>query len=251
MSGLVAIVRREMQAYFVSPIVYTVSIIFLLVSGIGFYLSVIQYSGLPASVIQDAGLNIRNFIILGMVKWFYFAMIICLPALSMRQLSEEKKLGTAELLLTSPVTTAQLVAGKFISAMLVLASMLLLTLPYAGILEWQAVLEWPSVMTAYLGLLLCGGALLSVGLLASSLTENQIVALLMTIAMWIPFMIPDILIGRMGGMFDDVLAGLSVRYGLLDLSQGLLDTHYLVLFLVMIATFLFLCVQVLDSNRWR
>jgi ABC-2 type transport system permease protein len=222
-----------------------------MVTGIGFYWTLMQYTGLHASVIQDTGFNIRNFVLLGLSKWMYVALIMCLPALSMRQLSEEKKLGTAELLLTSPVTTAKLVAGNFISALLVLASMLVLTLPYALILEWQAVLEWPSVMTSYLGLLLCGGALLAVGLLASSLSENQVVALLLTYAIWTPFMLPDILIGRMGGVFDDILAGLAVRFNLLAMSQGMVDTHYLLLFLVLIVSFLFLCVQVLDSNRWR
>lgn len=251
MSQVLAIVRREFQAYFVSPIAYTVIVIFLVISGFGAARAMQIYQDIPPSMIQEQGMTIRGFIIgLHMVHWIKIAMVICLPALSMRLFSEERKVGTAELLLTSPLTTRQLVAGKYIGVVSILILLLALTLVYPGILAWLAVVEWPAVATTYLGLALYGSTILAMGLFASSLTENQIVALLLTYVFFLPFRFMKTLVGY-GGWLDDVFASMSVDFGLAKLGQGAVDSHFVVLFTVLPFAFLFLCVQVLDSNRWR
>jgi ABC-2 type transport system permease protein len=250
-SAIRVIVKRELQAYFVSPIAYTVCVIFLLIASLGFVMGILQYSMIPEHLAMERGLNIRTFIISRMVLWMSFGMMLSLPALSMRQFAEEKKGGTAELLMTSPLTTANLVLGKYLGSLSILALMLLLTTPFLWILLWQATPEWPAFVTMYAGLFLYGAVILSVGLFSSSLTENQIVALILTYVLWLPFWLVELAVGYVGGTVGDVIAAVSVGIGLRGMSQGLVDTHFIVLDLALISLFLFLCVQVLDSSRWR
>ncbi len=252
MSVVVSIMRRELQAYFVSPIAYTVIIICLLIAGFGFLAELTAYSKIPPLRMESGGFNIRNFVMANVVGiWFTLGLILSLPALSMRLLSEERKVGTAELLMTSPVTTGQIVLGKFLGAMSVLVVILLLSAPFIGILAWKGEPEMAAVGTAYLGFLLYGGVILAIGLFASALTENQIVALLLTYAIFLPLYLFELLVGFVGSPWDDILRSLTVGNALRAFGQGLVDTHYIVLDLGLIFGFLFLCAQVVDSNRWR
>jgi ABC-2 type transport system permease protein len=251
MSVVLSIVRRELQAYFVSPIAYTVMVTFLIIASFGFQRALITYVAMGEFRILEIGASLRTYVIGQSVLWMMIGLIFSLPALSMRLFSEERKNGTAELLLTSPVTTAHLVLGKWLGGMAVLAMMLTLSLTFPLVLEWQASPEWMAVFAAYAGLLLYGGVLLAIGVFASSLTENQIVALVLTYAMSLPFWMVELLVGFVGGTADDILAGLSLNHGLQLMGRGLVNSHYLVLFGALIFGFLFLCVQVLDSNRWR
>jgi len=250
-SAVLSIVRRELQAYFVSPIAYTVIVTFLIIATFGFHLALTTYVAIGEIRILDLGASVRTFVVGRSVLWMMVGLIFALPALSMRLFSEEKKGGTAELLLTSPLTTTQLVLGKWLGGMAVLAVMLSLTATFPLILAWQAEPEWLALGGAYVGLLLYGGVILAIGVFASSLTENQIVALLLTFAIFLPFWMVELLVGFVGGAADDILAALSLNHGLQMMGRGLVNSHYLVLFAVLIAGFLFLCVQVLDSNRWR
>jgi ABC-2 type transport system permease protein len=251
MSAIWSILRRELQAYFVSPIAYTVIVTFLIIASFGFQYALFSYASTSEFRLEENHASIRTVVVSGTMLWMMVGLIVSLPALSMRLLSEEKKGGTAELLLTSPITTTQLVLGKWLGSVVVLALMLLLTAPFPLILEWQASPEWPAIGAAYLGLLLYGGVILAIGTFASALTENQIVALLLTFAIFLPFWMMELLVGFVGGAADDILAALSINHGLQMLGRGLVNSHYLVVFCVLMSGFLFLCVQVLDSNRWR
>lgn len=251
MTAVLSIVRRELYAYFVSPIAYTIITIFLLLSASGFLRGMQLFLATPAATIEENGITLQVGVIGHIVRWVMIGMILCLPALSMRLFTEERSRSTAELLLTSPITTPQLVLGKYLGSVAVLAVMLALTLPLPLILEWLAEPYWPAVAVTYGGMLLYGSVLLAIGLFASSLTENQIVALLLTYAMFLPFWLVEFLVGFMGGAMDDILAGLTLNFALRFMGSGLIDTHYVVLCVVLITGFLFLCVQVLDSNRWR
>lgn len=251
MSGVLSIVRRELQAYFVSPIAYTVIVTYLLIATFGFQVALTRYAQLGEFRILDQSLSIRTGIVPQTMLWMMVGLILSLPALSMRSFSEERKSGTAELLLTSPLTTTQLVLGKWLGAMSVLAIMLALTVSFPLVLEWKASPEWGAIAVAGGGLLLYGGVILAIGVFASSLTENQIVALVLTFAIFLPFWMVELLVGFMGGPLDDILAGLSINHGLQMMSRGVVNSHYLVLYAALVVGFLFLCVQVLDSNRWR
>lgn len=251
MSAVVSILRRELQAYFVSPIAYTVIVTFLIVASFGFQYSLFSYASTSEFRLEGNQASIRTVVVSGTVLWMMVGLIFSLPALSMRLFSEEKKSGTAELLLTSPITTTQLVLGKWLGSVSVMTLMLALTGPFAIILEWQGSPEWQALGVAYLGLFLYGGLILAIGTFASALTENQIVALLLTFAIFVPFWMMELLVGFVGGVADDVLAAVSINHGLQMMGAGLLNSHYVVVFAVLTFGFLFLCVQVLDSNRWR
>lgn len=254
MNGVLTIARREIQSYFASPIAYTIIVIVLLIMGFGFLRGLIPYSALfaaDAATAAEAGINIRNYIFREIIFWAQISMMLCLPALSMRLLSEEKKNGTAELLMTSPLTTTQLVLGKYLGAVSILGMILALCSVFPVVLELLAEPEWPAVGTAFLGMLLYGMVILAIGLFASSLTENQIIALLITYVIFLPLWLVDSVVGFMGGTLDEILAGLALGKMVRMLGQGLVDTHHLFLPVFLVSVFLFLCVQVLESNRWR
>lgn len=249
-----AVMRRELQAYFVSPTAYAFMAMFLLLVASGFSVGVTRYALTPAMVIERFGWSIRTQLVSGtwgLVTWGTFAALLSLPGLSMRLLSEEKKGGTAELLFTSPITTAQIIVGKYLGSVTLYGLILILTLPMPGFLIWRAQPEVGALLCAYVGLLLYGSAILAIGLFASSLTENQFVALILTYAIVLPFILIEFVVPLARAPFDQVLAALSVGYALKAAALGTLESSYVVLHVVLIGAFLFLCARVIDSSRWR
>ncbi len=249
-----AVMRRELRSYFVSPIAYAFIAMFLLLVAAGFAVGVTRYALTPAMVIDRFGWSIRTQLVSGtwgLVTWGTFAALLSLPGLSMRLLSEEKKGGTAELLFTSPITTPQIVLGKYLGSVTLYTLILILTLPMPGFLIWKAQPELGALLCAYLGLLLYGAAILAIGLFASSLTDNQFVALILTYAIMIPLILLEFVVPIARPPFDQVLAALSVGYALKAAGLGTLDSSYVVLHAVLIGASLFLCAQVIDSSRWR
>lgn len=254
MRAVWSIMRREILAYFVSPIAYAFLVIFLLIVGTSFLVALNTYIRIPTTFMENLNLNLQKFFFggaRGLGLWAQAAMLISLPGLSMRLLSEERKSGTSELLFTSPLTTVQIVLGKYFGTLVVLLLLLVLTTPTLAILGWKASPDWPAVAVAYLGLFLFGAVVLAVGLFASALTENQFIALLLTYLMVIPLYIVEPLIGFLGSPLDQIFLALSVTFGLRMACFGSLDSHYLVLCGVSIASLLFLSGRVLDSARWR
>ena len=151
MRPMLAIARREMQACFVSPIAYVFMTVFLLVAGLGFYYGVTRFAMLDPATVEQNHMSLRNVLVagrFGIVRWVLAACLVSLPGLSMRLLSEEKKSGTVELLFTSPVTTFQLVLGKYFGMLAVYALILFLTTPLVGILVWKGRPELLAVAVA-------------------------------------------------------------------------------------------------------
>lgn len=254
MSAVVSIMRRELQAYFVSPVAYAFMAMFLLLVAAGFSVGVARYAATPAMVIERFGWSIRTQLVSGtwgLMTWGNFAALISLPGLSMRLLSEEKKNGTAELLFTSPITSPQIVLGKFAGSLALYALILVLTLPMPAFLVWKAQPELAALACAYLGLFLYGAVMLAIGLFASSLTENQFIALVLTYALTIPLILVEFVVPLTRPPFDGLLGALSLGYALKAAALGSIDSAYLVLHAVLVAAFLFLAVRVIDSHRWR
>jgi len=252
--SVLALVRREVQAYFVSPIAYAFMTVFLVLVGGGFLQGLFTYALIPPADAQARGIDIQRYMIAGprgLVLWCHAAMLFSLPGLAMRLFSEEKKTGTAELLFTSPLTTAQLVVGKYLGTLSVFFIMLVLTFPLIGILEWKASPELGATAAAYLGLFLLGGVMIAVGLFASCLTENQFVALILTYAMLTPFYLLDLAIRSAGAFLAGVMADLSVSRAIPSFGRGVIDSHYVVLEVCVSFLFLFLGARVLESARWR
>jgi len=171
--------------------------------------------------------------------------------ITMRTYAEEKRSGTIELLLTSPVTDMQIILGKFIGAMGLYASMLAVTLVYIAILFLLGKPEWRPIATGYLGLLLMGGCFISVGLLISSLTKNQIVAGFMTFVVFLMLWVINWIADSSSPTTREIVNYLSVTEHLNDFVRGILDTKHIVYYLSFITFGLFLTAKSVDSERWR
>jgi ABC-2 type transport system permease protein len=178
-------------------------------------------------------------------------MLFLLPAITMRTYAEEKRSGTIELLLTSPITDTEIILGKFLGAMGLYASMLAVTLIHIGLLFWFGNPEWKPIASAYLGLLLMGGCFVSVGLLISSLTKNQIVAGVVTFAVFLMLWVINWIGVFVGPTAQAILSHLSITDHFDDFSRGVIDTKHLVYYVSFISLGLFLTAKSVDSERWR
>lgn len=227
----------ESKIYFSTPGAYVVSAMFLVLTGI-FFVSDISAPFAEASV-------------RGILNWASFFLAFLAPLLTMRLLSEEQKLGTLELLLTSPVRDWEVVLGKYLASYLILVATLALTLYYVLLLYIFGEPDTGPVLSGYLGLLLHAGAALAVGLLGSSLSGNQVVAAVVGIAILLMLDFVDRVAALVGGTAGDVLNGFSLNLHVADFTRGVIDTENVVYFLSLAAVFLFLTIRSLETRRWR
>src|SRR5947199_9121452 len=178
MRNILAIAQKELRSYFASPIAYIVIGFFALLYGF-FFVAILRYfisQSMQAGLMGGAqSMNVNQQLIRPLLQNFLVVTLFLLPMVTMRTYSEEKRSGTIELLLTSPVTDFQIVMGKFLGAMGLYAAMLAVTLFHFAILFMYGRPEWKPILTSYLGLFLFGGCFVSVGLFISSLSKNQIV----------------------------------------------------------------------------
>jgi ABC-2 type transport system permease protein len=178
-------------------------------------------------------------------------ILFIMPMITMRTYSEEKRSGTIELLLTSPLTDLEIIVGKFVGAMGLYCAMLAVTVAYMGILFYFGNPEWRPVVAGYLGLVLLGGCFISVGLLISSLTKNQIVAGVITFAVFLILWIINWSADQSGPTMRAVLNHLSIIDHFDDFARGIIDTKHVVYYLSFITFGLFLTAKSVDSERWR
>ena len=177
--------------------------------------------------------------------------LLVFPLITMRTYSEEKRSGTIELLLTSPLTDVEIILGKFLGAMLLYASMLAITSIHMGILFYYGDPEWKPIATGYLGLLLMGGCFLSLGLFISSLTKNQIVAAMATFAVFLMLWVINWIGESAGPTTQAIVSYLSITEHFDDFARGIIDTKHVVYYLSFITFGLFLTAKSVDSERWR
>ncbi len=178
-------------------------------------------------------------------------LLFVLPMITMRTYAEEKRSGTIELLLTSPLTDLQIILGKFLGAMTLYGAMLGVTLLYVAVLFAFGNPEWKPIATAYLGLLLLGGCFISVGLLISSFTKNQIVAGMLTFGVFLLLWVIDWIGTFLGPDGDEIVKYLSITQHFEDFAKGVIDTTHLVYYVSFITFGLFLTAKSVDSERWR
>ena len=179
MSNILAIAQKELKGYFATPIGWIVIGMFALLWGWFYYVMLVIFNqqSLQLGGLEGGGnVDINAQLIRPLFLNASVILLFVLPLVTMRTYSEEKRSGTIELLLTSPVTDVQIILGKFLGAMTLYAAMLAITAIHMGLLFSYGNPEWRVVVVGYLGLLLMGGCFVSVGLLISSLTKNQIVA---------------------------------------------------------------------------
>lgn len=251
MRNILAIADKELRSYFASPIAYIIIGLFALLFGYFFiaYLSVfVQRS---SQAMFGGAPNINQDMIRGVFLNSAVIILFVMPMITMRTYSEEKRSGTIELLLTSPVTDFQIIMGKFLGALGLYASMLLVTMLYIAILFVYGNPEWKPIATGYLGLLLMGASFLSVGLFISSVTKNQIVAGFLTFAVFLLLWVINWMSDQSGPMTAAVLKYLSITEHFDDFARGIIDTKHVIYYVTFITFGLFLTAKSVDMERWR
>lgn len=236
MSKVFAIAGRELRSYFGSPLAYVVAAFFVLVAG--YLFSLIVYHTKQASLTP----LFSNLTVM---------FLLITPALTMRLLADERKTGTIELLMTSPITDRELVIGKYLSAVLYLTFLLALTLVYPVILAFIAKPDWATIWTGYLGTWLLGASFMAIGVFASSVTANMIIAAMITFALsLVIWLLPSA--GQMfGGPANDVMTYISVINHQENLGRGVIDTTDLIFYVSFILAFLFLTIRSVETYHWR
>jgi ABC-2 type transport system permease protein len=249
------IAKKEIRTYFCSPIAYVVIAVFLLLIGFFFYSAVWWFNSQAIQMAQNPyyaqQMNINQMVYAPLFHNMSIILLLMLPLLTMRLLSEEKKIGTDELLFTSPLNIGEIILGKYLAALVVLAAMLGLT----GLLSIFTFAygnpEVPQILTGYLGLFLMGAAFIAVGIFFSSLTENQIVSAITTFGALLLFWILNWASYSASGMWKGVLNYLSIFQHFDDMTRGILDTTDVVYYLSFAFFGLFLTHSVVQSRRWR
>lgn len=232
-----AVTLKELYSYLVSPMAYVVAAMFLLVNGFIFFLII-------ASPQAEASLR-------PLLPTTAFLLLLLIPVLTMRLLAEEKGSGTIELLMTFPITDTQVVLGKFLATFLVYLLMLVPTLVYVGVIRVFGGTEWGPLVTAYLGLVLLGGAFIAVGMFCSSLARNQIVAGVLGIGILLLLWVLGAASSVLGPRLSSIVSYLSLNDHFTNFGQGVIDLKDVVFYLSFTAGALFLTVKTLESSRWR
>ncbi len=238
MRNILSIAYKELSTYFASPMAYVLAGVFLALTGV-FFIDSVDQPFAPASV---RGL-LRN--------TAFFLMPLIPPIMTMRLFAEEQKLGTLELLLTAPVRDFEVVLGKFLASFAILAGSLLLTFFYVFILQFYSDPDLGPVLSGYLGILLYSATALAVGLLASSLTGNQIVAATVGVGVILLFSVIGNVSTVVGGAAATILEHLSLTGHFESFAQGVIDTSDILYYVISCALFLFLAVRAVESRRWR
>lgn len=255
MNNVLAIAHKELRAYFASPIAYIVIGFFALLFG-WFYIGILDWFVRQGMQMGQFGMsqgpvNVNQQMIRPLLLNMTVVFLFLLPLITMRTYAEEKRSGTIELLLTSPVTDIQIVLGKFLGAMALYCLMLAVTAIHFGLLFAYGDPEWRPLVSAYLGLLLFGGCFIALGLFISSLTRNQIVAGAATFGVFLLLWVIDWIGQSAGPRAEAVLKYLSMTEHLDDFVKGVIDTKHLVYYLSFIGFGLFLTVRSVDTERWR
>lgn len=245
MRAILATFARELRAYFLSPLAYVVLFFFLLVNGFIFTV-IVSYLNDPRAV---AAKPLDYFF----TSFWWMILLVVVPVLTMRLLAEERQSGSIEVLMTAPVSEEQVVIGKYLGSLAFYAFLWLPTVAYAVILGAYTEVDWGPVASGYLGFLLIGALMLAVGIFASSLTPNQLVAAIIAFAILLLLVLGTALLG---GLVEDPVAQDILEYVDLmshqeDFAKGIVDTRHLVYYLSGAVFFLFLTSRTLENNKWR
>jgi ABC-2 type transport system permease protein len=254
MSNVLTIARKELKTYFTSPIAYIVLAISAVIFGFFFYSALaffVQRSMEAQMMGRGMPMSVNEFIIRPLLMNLSVISLFLVPMITMRLYAEEKRSGTIELLLTSPLTDWQIVLGKFLGVLSVYGLMLLVSLFSVLLLFVFGDPEWRQVATSYLGLLLLGGCFIAVGLFFSSLTRSQLVAGALTFAALLMLWIINWTAETAGPTLRVVISALSVLEHFEDFSRGVVDTKHLVYYISFITFGLFLTTRAVDSERWK
>jgi len=236
MHNILTIYKKELRSFFTTPMAYIFLVVFALVNGYFFTNTFFLYN-------QS---DMRS--LFGIVPLVYLFFI---PAVSMGLISREKSLGTIEIITTLPVRERDIVIGKFLAGLsLILIALLTTIIHYITLINVGTTIDHGAVFTGYLGLALLGGVYTAVGIFSSSLTENQVIAFIVGIAIVITFFLMDKLLVFVPPGLAGLIQYLSTEFHLSNMSRGVIDTRNIIYFGSVIGFFLFMTTRVLESRKW-
>ena len=249
------IAKRDLGSFFNSPIFYVITTVFLIIYSYIFVniLSFFSMQSMQSGQFQQMGiaLNINEMVIEPSFQNMAVVLLLIIPIVTMRSFAEEKKSKTFRLLLSSPVHLKEIIWGKFLACMIVITLMVLISSYSIGFLFMIGEPDIGPVLTGYLGILLTAGCYVSIGIFASSLTENQIVAAVITFGFSLFMWVVGWGAQTANSTTGQVLQYLSVIEHMDRFLKGMIETSDLAYYLSFIIFGLFLCYRTLDSNRWR
>jgi ABC-2 type transport system permease protein len=249
-----AIAGKELRGYFASPVAWVMMGLFAFIFG-WFFLSYLTYfvrnSMQAAMGGGPSSMNVNMDLIRPLLSNASVLVLFLLPMITMRVYAEEKRSGTIELLLTSPLTDFEIIVGKFVGAICFYIALLAVTAIYIGVLFLYGRPEWRPLISGYLGLFLLGSCFIALGLFISSTTKNQMVAGGATFVVSLFFWIISWFADSAGPTGAAILSYLSITEHFDDFGKGIIDTKHVVYYLSFITFGLFLTLKSVDSERWR
>jgi ABC-2 type transport system permease protein len=254
MRNVLVIFKKEMKSYFASPIAYLLLTIFAVIFGFFFY-SATRFFVLQGMQMQMMGrgmpMDVNEYVIRPLLTNASVIGLFLIPMITMRLYAEEKRSGTIELLMTSPVRDLEIVLGKWLAALVLYAAILGISGINLGILFAFGRPDWKPILVGFLGLLLQGGCLLAIGIFISTLTRNQIIAGGATFAVCLMLWVLDWVSAYDQSAWGKVVSYLSVVTHFEPFAKGVIDTKDVVFYLSMIFFGLFLTARSVESLRWR
>lgn len=251
--NIATIAGKELRSYFGSPVAWVLMGLFAVIFGwfYNVYLNYFVQQAMQSQFGPPPTQNVNDQMIRPLLQNASVLVLFLLPMITMRAYAEEKRSGTIELLLTSPVTDLEITFGKFFAAVGVYLGLLAVTLVYVLVLFGLGRPEWKPILSGYLGLILLGCCFISIGLFISSTTKNQIVAGTATFVTCLMFWIINWFSDSAGPTVGAVLSYLSVTQHFEDFGRGIIDTKHLVFYASFIVFGLFLTLKSVDTERWR
>jgi ABC-2 type transport system permease protein len=254
MRNVVVIFKKELKSYFASPIAYLLLAIFAVIFGFFFY-SATRFFILQGMQMQMMGrgmpMDVNEYVIRPLLTNASVIGLFLIPMITMRLYAEEKRSGTIELLMTSPVRDLEIVLGKWFAALVLYASILAVSGINIAVLYAFGRPDLKPILVGFLGLLLQGGCLLAIGIFISTLTKNQIIAGGATFAVCLMLWVLDWVSAYDQSAWAKVVSYLSVVTHFEPFSKGVIDTKDIIFYLSMIFFGLFLTTRSVESLRWR
>ncbi len=236
MGKIWTIYKKELKSYFNSAIAYIFLIVFLLISG--------WYFASDFFIVNQASLR-------GALGIIPFIFVFFIPGLSMRLISEEKKSGTIELLVTMPIHDYEIILGKYLASLSLLGVALLGTLPYVFTIAVLGDVDGGVIFSQYLGMFLTGAAYMAIGVFASSITPNQIVAFIFGFLIVFFFFIIGKSLVFVPASLTSIVEYLSIDFHFSNMARGVIDSRDMIYFLSLITVFMLLAFRALESRKWR
>lgn len=257
MSAAMTIFKKEFKGFYVSSTFYLICGFVATLLSYVYPISLSRFAGLLQTYVMQPGvnkqyLNIQYGVFMQQLSYLNLVLILVVPAITMRLFSEEKKLHSFELLMTSPVTSLQIVLGKYFAALAAVFGIVFVAFSYPLATSFMAHVQWPPLVISFLGIFLVGGVYASMNLFCSSLTENSLIAfamsILFNIAIWFIGMGVEVVDSEWA---RKLFEHLSIATHLGNLVEGTIRTSALIFLVSVICFFVFLAERVVESNRWR